>query len=100
MSFEVRFDRNAEREIARAVAYYDKHAPEQSERFIGEVVAMSRWVGENPLLPRQVRPGVHLVSLRVFPYRLWYRVFEEVSLAEVFALLHRRQDPTTALDRL
>ncbi|WP_163540897.1 type II toxin-antitoxin system RelE/ParE family toxin [Occultella kanbiaonis] len=100
MTHRVRLTRSAERDRNRAIAWYDAEAPDQTERFIDDFYVAARRLEEFPHSGPVVRSGARRVSLRLFPYQLWYRVHDEAKVVEIIAVLHHRQDPERLNDRL
>jgi plasmid stabilization system protein ParE len=90
VTVHVFFYREAQRDIQEIEAYLDANAPDQTERFIGDLEAVVAGIAEHPLL----RPGVRHESMTVFRYHLWYRVLPAVERVEVFAVLHHRRGPS------
>ncbi len=100
MTFAVSLSANAQRDFDRVQAYYDAHAPEQTERIVDEFFAAARRLREFPYSAPVVRGAARRVNLRVFPYQLWYRVRDEAKVVEIIAVLHHRQDPARLDERL
>lgn len=92
MKFEIRLGTGAQRDFYQAQAYYDREALEQTGRFVDEFFETTRRLADFPYLAPMIRGAVRRVSLRVFPYQVWYRVDDELKVVEVLALLHDRQD--------
>jgi plasmid stabilization system protein ParE len=100
VTYRVHLTRNAQRDRDRILAWYDADAPEESQRFIDEFYAIARRLEDFPYSAPELRESSRRVSLRVFPYQLWYRVHEEMQEVEIIAVLHHRQDPAEFGDRL
>lgn len=100
MTYLVRLTSNARQDRDRALAWYDAEAPEQSERFIDEFYTAARQLEHFPRSGPVLRRGARLVSLRIFPYQLWYRVHEDAEVVEIVAVLHHRQGPDQLSERL
>ncbi len=98
MTFSVKLHPDARRDRDRVVLWFGENHPEHIAPFLDDFYATARFVGENPMLRAQVRPNVRHESLRKYRYHLWFRVFEELELVEVFAVLHHSRDPRE-LDR-
>lgn len=92
MTFVIALSSSAQRDFYRVQAHYDSEAPEQTERFTDEFFAVARRIQEFPYSAPAVRGVARRVSLRIFPYQLWYRVREETQVVEIIAVLHHRQD--------
>ncbi len=93
MTFVIALSSSAQRDFYRVQAHYDAEAPEQTERFTDEFFTVARRIQEFPYSAPAVRGAARRVSLRIFPYQLWYRVRDEAQLIEIIAVLHHRQDP-------
>lgn len=100
MTFDVHLSADAQRDFYRAQTYYDVEAPEQTERFIGDFFATSRRLSDFPYSAPVVHGSARRVSLRVFPYQLWYRVLDAISTVQIIAVLHHRQDPAQLKQQL
>ncbi|MER3387198.1 MAG: type II toxin-antitoxin system RelE/ParE family toxin [Microcella pacifica] len=100
MTYRVRFTRNAQRDRDRILAWYDAEAPDESERFIEEFYDTARRLEDFPRSSRELRGSARRANLPVFPYQLWYRVFDETQEVEVVAVLHHRQDSAVFDGRL
>lgn len=94
MTFSVRLQAGAQRDVRRALAHYDAEAPEQTARFVDEFESVAMRLARFPYSGPQLRAGARTVNLRVFPYQLWYRVDEEARMILIIAVLHHRQDST------
>ncbi|ALJ18750.1 type II toxin-antitoxin system RelE/ParE family toxin [Microbacterium sp. No. 7] len=92
MTFRLVFTRSAHEEYDRAIDWYLAEAPHEVERFIATFDTTVEAIRERPLLPRFVYRELRNMKTEVFPYHLWYRVFEDVGLIEVVAVLHGAQD--------
>ncbi len=92
VSFRLVFVRRADEEYDHAIDWYLTEAPHEVERFIKTFEATVEAIRERPLLPRVVYRELRNVKTAVFPYHLWYRVFEDIELVEVVAVLHGAQD--------
>lgn len=92
MTYHVRLTSNARRDRDSVLAWYDAEAPDQTERFIDEFYTLARLLAEFPHSGPVIRQGTRRVSLRIFPYQLWYRVHDDARVVEVVAVLHHRQD--------
>jgi toxin ParE1/3/4 len=81
----------AEDELNEAVAYYEAIDPGLGVRLKEEVRHVTRWICENPELPR-IRPkGYRRVNLRVFPYYVAYFVW--AGTIWILAVAHGRRRP-------
>ncbi|SEE98077.1 type II toxin-antitoxin system RelE/ParE family toxin [Ruania alba] len=103
MTFEVRFSGGARSDVDRVIAGYAVEAPMQVPRFVDELLVCARRLEVFPYSAPELRRSARRVSLRVFPYQLWYRVDDESQVVEVVAVFHHRRDPAhaaTSLERV
>ena len=97
---KVRLTPSARRDFSLVQAYYDEVAPEQTARFIKEFFTVTRRLEDFPYAGPIRRRTARRLSLRVFPYHLWYRVDDQTRKVEVLAVLHHRQSFALLDDRL
>ena len=100
MTFSVLVDGDAQRDIEEIVAWLDVNAPDQSDRFLGDLDAALASIADHAMLRPEVLQGARRESLRIFSYHLWYLVLPEIEHAEVFAVLHHRRGPDALASRL
>lgn len=89
---DVRFSPNAERHFWRAQAYFDEHAPHETERFIDATFAAARQLGTHPWIGRVLQSDVRYWHVDGFPVQLWYRVNVDLGVVRVLAVVSDRQD--------
>lgn len=92
MTYRVGLTPSAQRDRDRILDWYDTRAPGQSGRFLDEFYGSTRRLEDFPYSGSIVSATARRVSLNVFPYQLWYRVFNEVRFVQIIAVLHHRQD--------
>ena len=100
MTFHLRLNHRAQRDIDDIVEYLDATIPEQTNRFLDDLDNALHRVRTHPTLRAEVRPGVRHESLTRFRYHLWYRTHLEIQLIEIFAVLHHRRGPRELTARL
>ncbi|HIZ34538.1 MAG TPA: type II toxin-antitoxin system RelE/ParE family toxin [Candidatus Ruania gallistercoris] len=100
MSYAVRLHANAQRDFARAIAWYAAEAPTEVPRFVDDFIATARRLEVFPHLAPLVYRGARRANLTTYPYQLWYRALDQANVIEVIALLHHRQDPAQFGERL
>jgi toxin ParE1/3/4 len=88
---DVRFEPEAAEELSEATAYYSMRSVRLAERYLtdvdGAIDLLLRFPGAGAPLPGNLRR----LSLKVFPYRLIYRIQgEEIR---VYAVAHVRRRP-------
>lgn len=102
MSFEVRLNANAQRDLDRHIAYFRSH--EDLAHRVGDLeddlLDVLDFIGEHPHLRREIHPGVRHEALRVFRYHVWYRGYDGAEFVDVFAILHQAADPSEVEARL
>ena len=101
MSYTVRLLANAQRDLAEIEAYYDEHAPHETERCLDSIETALDWIADFAHQPPVSRFGLRHVSTETFRYYVWYRLFEVERFVQVVAVLHhargRRARPASAL---
>jgi plasmid stabilization system protein ParE len=100
VNFGVLLTPDARRDRDDIVAWYDENAPGQASRFVDEFYGAARRLEGFPHSGPVVRGGARRVTLRTFPYQLWYLVHDDEDIVEIIAVLHDRQDPTHLSKRL
>jgi hypothetical protein len=70
------------------------------ELFRADVDAAVGLISRHPTLRPELYPNARHEVTRKFTYHLWFRVFPEIELAEVFAVLHERRGPDVLSTRL
>lgn len=88
------FTRKAVEDYERILDWYLLVAPHEVERLAASFNTAVELIGERPLLPKVAYRDLRNTKTKAFPYHLWYRVFEEIELVEVLAVLHGAQDWT------
>lgn len=100
MTFTVNLNADAQSDFYRVEAYYETEAPHETKRFVDEFFTTARRLTAFPYSSPELRRGARRTNLRVFPYQLWYRVYDDTSIVEIIAVLHHRQDSGELNDRL
>ena len=100
MTYQVHVRAAAERDIRRAIDWYAVEAPAHVEHFEEELAHAFGRVVSHPLVPKVLVAGARRMHLNVYPYEVWYLTHEELTLIEIIALVHDRQDASTMVDRL
>ena len=94
------FRESAELDIQRAQDWYALNALDQVDRFIDDLGVAVAAIRRSPHAFRPLRGDARRVALKTFPYLLWYRCHDELSIVEFIALVHQRQDPAGFNPRL
>lgn len=92
MTYSVLITRTAREHIASALRWYAEEAPEQVPRFHEELARTMRSIAWRPHVFRVVDGDIRRAHLAVFPHKVWFLVYEDEQIVEVFAVLHDRQD--------
>lgn len=100
MTFLVRLSPNARRDRDGILFWYDDPGRLQGDRFLHAFYEAAHQLERQPFLGHVIRRDVRSWHLPVFPYQLWYRVSEELSLVRVIAVVGDRQDRARFEDRL
>lgn len=85
------FNRVAERELAMAVAYYDKESPGLGDRFLDEVWYALALVRRHPEAAPKVSGPFRRFVLPQFPYYIIYRLIG--NRLRVMAIAHQKRHP-------
>ena len=85
-------------DIQEAQDWYEDQDPGLGARFESYVNAALDWISGNIGLCREVRPGVHVHLVNVFPYLVYFRLVE--GGARVFAVIHSARNPRIVWRRL
>ena len=91
MSFRVRFEAPARKDVVAAFEWYQARQSGLGDEFLRSVAAVEEALGRNPERYALVHAPYRSVKLRKFPYGLHYRIVgNDVS---ILACLHFRQSP-------
>ena len=82
----------AERDLARTVAYYEARKPGLGSRFRNEVGRVVNRILQDPQLPRLRAKGYRRVNLRAFPHYVSYVIRGEMIWIIAIAHGHRRPE--------
>lgn len=102
MKYEVRLTANAQRDYDRHIAWFaqDDNLAHRIGDFTEDLLVTLDFIAAHPLLRREIYPGVRHEALHVFRYHVWYRIYEDASIADVFAIVHQAADPKEVETRL
>lgn len=89
--------RQAEDELAEAIAYYDQIDSSLGIRLKHEVRAKLEWIRENPCVVPLRNPGYRRVNCKTFPYFIGYSIVDEVI--HIQAIMHAKRRPDTWVKR-
>lgn len=99
MSYTVRLLANAQQDIASIEAYYDEHAPYQTDRCLDAIETSLDWIAEYAHQPSPGRFGLRHVSTETFSYYVWYQLFDQERFVQVVAVLHHRRGENALTER-
>lgn len=93
-----RFLKPAQRELRKAVAYYDEQRPGLGDAFLDEIENAIKRVLQFPEAHLLVANEIRRIRTKRFPYSLLYRVYQ--SEVVVVAIMHGKQRPDSWKDQL
>jgi plasmid stabilization system protein ParE len=85
----VRFVPEADEELSEATAYLNERSKQAAQRFLADVDRAIQLLLQFPRLGSPLVNDLRGFSLRVFPYRLIYRV--EGEIVRIYAVAHVRR---------
>jgi plasmid stabilization system protein ParE len=85
----VRYVPEADEELSEAAAYLNQRSTQAAERFLSDVDHAVRLLLQFPRLGSPLTRDLRRLPLRVFPYRLIYRV--EGDIIRIYAVAHVRR---------
>jgi len=85
----VRFVPEADEELSEATAYLNQRSKQAAQRFVADVDRAIQLLLQFPGLGSPLAHDLRRFSLRVFPYRLIYRIEGEVI--RIYAVAHVRR---------
>lgn len=85
--------KEAELEIARAFAWYERRRPGLGQRFADEVEYRFEQIARDPHLFPAVYKSVRKATLRIFPYGVYY-LARNSGIVVLRVLHHRQRYPT------
>ena len=93
MSFAVRFRPAALAEFNRSADWYEARQVGLGQSFVAAVDASIDIISSAPTLPRCVYKEIRLMSVKGFPYQIYYRLLGS-DVVEVLSIFHVRQNPS------
>jgi plasmid stabilization system protein ParE len=100
LTYAVVVTAGARADVSHALEWYSERAAEQVDRFVDELERAVERIRAHPQAFPELLRSAGRISLKIFPYQLWYRVQEDRGLIEVLALVHGRQDRRAFAARL
>jgi plasmid stabilization system protein ParE len=94
MTWRITAGPEARADYYSAVDHYTIEAAAQVPRFRAEVREAIRAIRDYPFLSSDRGDGVRRRAIAVFPYHLWYKVYDDEETIRILAVRHFRQDPT------
>ena len=98
MSLPIRFSDRAEADFADAAAWYAMCGEELGQDFVNRVTDAIERIRRFPDTWEQPISGVHRVSVRRFPYSIYYVI--EPDQIKILAVYHARRDPRGWQERI
>ena len=93
MSFAVRFRPAALAEFNQSADWYEARQISLGQSFVAAVDASIDSISSAPTRPRCVYKEIRLISVKGFPYQIYYRVLDS-DVVEVLSIFHVRQNPS------
>jgi plasmid stabilization system protein ParE len=87
MAFKVRINIRAQAELESAYDWYMKKSPNAGNRFLDSLESAKRVLKVNPYYQIRYR-NIRSISLRQFPYSLYFIVEEEQNTVRVLSCFH------------
>jgi toxin ParE1/3/4 len=94
MGFRVIVNLRAQDEIDRALEWYSGNSRSAAARFLESLQAAYRILGINPFFQIRYR-NIRAVSLRNFPYFLFFAVDESAGTVRILSCFHQHRNPET-----
>jgi len=85
-------------DLLKAALWHEEQTPGLGGRFIADLhVVLDRIVENSFQFPRVIQDA-HCALLRKFPYKVYFRVMDDI--AKILAVVHQHRHPDIWLDRL
>jgi plasmid stabilization system protein ParE len=81
----------AQHDIAEAARYYQQRRAGLDAEFLSKVDEVVATIARDPLRFEQIRPGIRRCFLERFPYGIYYRLPDAVTLRIIIVRHHRRR---------
>ncbi len=91
MSLEVRFRKEAERDLLDAVFWYEEQRRGLGSDFLAEIQTSLAALAENPMRHPVIHKNIRRALVRRFPFGIQYRV--EPALIIIVAVMHGSRNP-------
>ena len=98
MSYQLVFRIQAEQDISNAQGWYEVHGEGLARRFTDELDRVFDQLSEYPEAAPVIERSIRRISLRVFPFHVWYVTHADASIVRVLAVTHRRRDQSIVHD--
>ena len=89
MTFDLIIKPEAERDLAEALAWYERQRPGLGKRFVAAHDVTIATIRRNPAAFRDIYKGVRRAPIRRFPYGVYF--FIDGSMVFVIAVTHGRR---------
>ena len=97
MNSLVKFQPDAESDVADAAAWYENQRKGLGAEFLDEILSTCDVLGENPELFPVVHRNTRRAVIKKFPFGIYYRT--EDDFVSIIAVMHGSRDPKNWKDR-
>lgn len=95
MAYEIVISPRALQEIDEAIKFYEGRNTNAPQDFIKVLKFSYNTLRINPYF-RKVHRNIRRLPLKVFPYSIYFIVYEKDKRIEILSCFHNRQDPEKA----
>ena len=100
MNFKIIIEQKAGEDVKKAAKWYFDQSETAAENFKKEVFNTLRYLQTSITGHRRYVAEIRILSLRVFPYNIYYIKSEEQTKIFIVAVLHNKRDSTFINKRL
>lgn len=90
----------AREDLKRTKSYYNARKPGLGGQFVEAFHAALERVVFDPVSYERIRESVHTISLKRFPYSIYYHVSEQKLMITIICVTHQHRRPGVWEDRL
>jgi plasmid stabilization system protein ParE len=98
IKYNVQYTDEAFNDLLEIVGWYQERRNGLEEEFRLSLEEMLSSIGRTPLMNPKNRRGVHSGLLRKFPYKIYYKVYDNVI--KIYGLFHTSRNPKTIRERI
>ncbi|MBI3822570.1 MAG: type II toxin-antitoxin system RelE/ParE family toxin [Planctomycetes bacterium] len=88
----MRFHPLASKDYLKAIRSYERESERAAERFIAAVDVALEQISDNPLLWPKYDERFRWISLRRFPYILYFEILDDTPI-QIIAVAHKSRKP-------